>query len=99
MTFEFDVPGSIAGSKFVLDKAAIGVFAKTDPGLIAAVDALAEKIRHEVKLPRGARPAFIAHYTTDRHVAGIVVRSIHQAKHGALTKAAGIVGGQVTQTP
>jgi hypothetical protein len=93
-----NVPGSIAGAKFKLDKAAVGQFAKTDPGLIAAVDKLAEQIRREVKLPRGERPAFIAHYTTDRHVAGIVVKAIHQAKHGALTKAAGIVGaGSVTQ--
>lgn len=80
------------GGKFVLDKAVVGDIMKHDPGLIAAVDAAAKPIA------RDAGPTARLHtYTTDRHVAGITVPAIDQAKHGRLTKAVGINAGTVDQ--
>lgn len=78
--------------KFVMDKAVMGQILKADPLVMAQVDRAAEAVRHE------AGPgATVEHYTTDRHVAGIVVRAIDQAKHGALTKAMGITGARMEQ--
>lgn len=73
--------------KFVLDTAVVSQIMKTDPGLIAAVDAAAVQV-----LPDAGPNAKVHYYTTDRHVAGITVPAIDQAKHGHLTKALGING-------
>lgn len=78
--------------KFVMDKKVMGTFLKSDQLLAAQVDHAAEAVKKE------AGPgATVEHYTTDRHVAGIVVRAIDQAKHGALTKAMGITGARLEQ--
>lgn len=78
---------------FKLNHATIARIAKYDHGLAAAVDAAAEAVRAEVQ---GAR-AHVAHYTTDRHVAGVLVNAVDQAKHGALTRALGSLGGRLVQ--
>lgn len=78
--------------KFVLDTGVVGQIMKSDPGLVAAVDAAAESI-----LKNAGAGAKIHHYTTDRHVAGITVEKIEQAKNGKLTRAAGISAAEVTQ--
>lgn len=77
---------------FTLDTAVIGQIMKTDPGLIAAVDAAAAQV-----LPDAGPNAQLHYYTTDRHVAGISVPAIDQAKHGHLTKALGINGVPLNQ--
>lgn len=80
--------GSTDGAgTFTLDTAVIGQIMKTDPGLIAAVDAAAAQV-----LPDAGPNAEVHYYTTDRHVAGITVPAIDQAKHGRLTKAAAVNG-------
>jgi hypothetical protein len=78
--------------QFVLDHAVIGQIAKFDPGLMAAVDAAAESVHSNAGVG-----ASIHHYTTDRHVAGITVPAIDQAKHGKLTRAAGITAAEISQ--
>lgn len=78
--------------KFVLDTAVVGQIMKSDPGLCAAVDAAAEPIRRNAGVG-----ASIHYYTTDRHVAGITVPAIEQAKNGKLTRAAGISAAEVRQ--
>jgi hypothetical protein len=84
--------GSVTGGgKFVLDKAVVGDIMKHDPNLIAAVDAAARKV-----LPDAGPNAQVHYYTTDRHVAGISVPAIEQARDGRLTKAAGLHGARVT---
>jgi hypothetical protein len=85
-----DIGSVTAGGTFVMDTGAIGAIAKGDPGLMAAVDAAAAGVA------AGAGPkAKVEYYTTDRHVAGVVVPAIEQAKHGRLTKALGINGGRL----
>jgi hypothetical protein len=79
--------------QFVLDHAAIGQIMKSDPGLVAAVDAAAESVHRNAGIG-----ASIHHYTTDRHVAGITVAAENQAKNGQLTRAAGISGAEVRQS-
>lgn len=78
---------------FKLNKRTIASIAKYDPDLKAAVDAAAEAVRAQVQ---GSR-AHVAHYTTDRHVAGILVTKLAQVKHGALTRALGALGGRLSQ--
>lgn len=78
--------------KFVLDTGVVGQIAKSDPGLVAAVDAAAASV-----LGNAGKGAKIHYYTTDRHVAGITVPAINQARDGQLTKAAGISAAEVTQ--
>lgn len=80
----------MTGGKFVMDTAVIGLIMKSDPGLIAAVDAVAESV-----LKDAGPNAHLHRYTTDRHVAGIMVPAIDQAKDGKLTKAVGINAGKV----
>jgi hypothetical protein len=80
----------VTGGKFVLDTKVIGDIAKHDPALSAAVDAAARSV-----LKDAGPNARIHTYTTDRHVAGITVPAIDQAKHGRLTKAVGINAGSV----
>lgn len=73
-----------------MDTKVVGLIMKTDPALIAAVDAAARSV-----LKDAGPNARIHDYTTDRHVAGITVPAIDQAKHGRLTKAVGINAGKV----
>lgn len=86
MTSPSDAP------KFVLDTGVVGQIMKSDPGLVAAVDAAAASV-----LKNAGAGAKIHYYTTDRHVAGITVKAEDQAKHGKLTRAAGISAAEVTQ--
>lgn len=75
---------------FVADRAAIGRIAKTDPGIKAAVHALAE---------RGAAStdgATVEDYVTDRSASAIVVRAEDQVADGAATKALGAIGGTLS---
>lgn len=88
------IGSSDTAGTFTLDTAVIGQILKTDPGLIAAVNAAAA----QVLLDAGPH-AKIHYYTTDRHVAGITVPAIDQAKHGHLTKALGKNGVQMKGTP
>jgi hypothetical protein len=81
------IGGADNAATFTLDTAVIGQIMKTDPGLIAAVDGAAAQV-----LPDAGPNATVHYYTTDRHVAGITVPAIDQAKHGHLTKALGING-------
>lgn len=85
------IGSSDTAGKFTLDKAAVGDIMKHDPGLIAAIDAAAAQL-----LPDAGPNATIDYYTTDRHVAGITVPAIDQAKHGHLTKALGINGKRLS---
>lgn len=78
--------------QFVLDHGVVGGIMKSDPGLCAAVDAAAGSVGRNA----GAG-ASIHYYTTDRHVAGIVVPAIDQAKHGKLTRAAGLAAAEISQ--
>lgn len=78
--------------KFVLDTAVVGQIAKSDPGVVAAVDAAAATVHTNAGVG-----ASIHYYTTDRHVAGITVEKADQAIHGKLTRAAGISAAEVTQ--
>jgi hypothetical protein len=76
--------------KFKLNRATVGQIMKTDPALAAAVDGVAADLRGD------AGPnATVDTYTTDRHVAGIVVRAIDQARNGALSRAVGRRGGRI----
>lgn len=80
--------------KFVLNNATVAAIAKSDPGLIAAVNAAAQKVRAAAA---SKHRVTVDYYTTDRHVAGVVCRAIDQVKHGALTRAVGRVGGRLVQ--
>lgn len=79
--------------KFVLDTAVVGQIMKSDPGLTAAVDAAAASV-----LGNAGAGAKIHYYTTDRHVAGISVPAINQARDGQLTRAAGASAAEVRQS-
>lgn len=80
------------GGTFRLNHAAVGEFLKHDPDLAAAVDAAAEKVA-----ARAGPSAVVAvdHYTTDRHVAGVVVAAHAQARDGVATRAAQSVVSEV----
>lgn len=82
----------MAGGKFVLNKATVRWAANNDRGIVGGVDAIGEKLHAEA-----GPKSYLDFYNTDRHVAGVTARSIDQAKHGILTKAAGILGRRVRQ--
>lgn len=69
--------------KFKLNKRTVGMIAKRDPLLARAVDAAAGDIAD-----KSGPTATVDTYTTDRHVAGVVVGATDQAKNGVATKAA-----------
>lgn len=70
---------------FVANRAGIGRIMKTDPGIQAALDAIAD--------PLAAKAGgTVEAYTTDRAVRAVVVGAESQAKDGAATKAAGEMG-------
>lgn len=69
--------------KFKLDRRTVRMIAREDRRLAAAVDEVAEDVA------RQAGPsATVDHYTTDRHVGGVVVPATDQARDGRLTRAA-----------
>lgn len=70
---------------FVANRAAIGRILKTDPGIAAALDAVAEPMAEQAG-------GTVDAYTTDRAVRAVMVGGESQAKDGALTKAAGGLG-------
>jgi hypothetical protein len=70
---------------FVANRAGIGNIAKTDPGIIAAVTELTDKLAER----SGGQ---VETYVTDRFMAAVVVDGESQAKDGAATKAAGALG-------
>ena len=69
--------------KFNLNKGTVAMIAKRDPLLAHAVDEAADEVR-----ARSGPTATVDTYTTDRHVAGVVVTSAAQARDGAATRAA-----------
>ncbi len=70
---------------FVRNARAVGRILKTDPGIQAALDAIAE--------PLAAKAGgTVDTYTTDRAVRAVMVDGQAQAKDGAATKAAGEMG-------
>lgn len=73
---------------FHLNKATIGWAARNDPGLIAALDDLAEPTARDAG-------GHVEAYTTDRAVRAVVVDAEDQAKNGAGTKAAAKNGMQL----
>jgi hypothetical protein len=78
-----------AAAKFVLNKGTVAMIAKRDPALAKAVDAVADEVR-----ARSGPTATVDTYTTDRHVAGVVVTSVAQARTGAATRAAQSVAAE-----
>lgn len=70
---------------FVANRAAIGRILKTDPGIQAALDSIAEPLAEKAG-------GTVDSYTTDRAVRAVMVDGQAQAKDGALTKAAGGLG-------
>ncbi len=70
---------------FVANRAAIGRILKTDPGIAAALDAVATPLAEKAG-------GTVDAYTTDRAVRSVVVDGQAQAKDGAATKAAGGMG-------
>jgi hypothetical protein len=75
-----DTPG------FHRDAGAIGAILKSDPGVIAAVDAGAAAILAQIGATEDAHLS--AGYITDRYVRSVKVAKDSQAKHGTGTRAA-----------
>lgn len=70
---------------FVRNKAAVGRILKKDPGIQAALDAIANPLADKAG-------GTVKSYTTDRAVRTVMVDGEAQAKDGAATKAAGELG-------
>lgn len=75
---------------FKLNRKTVANIAKNDPKLAAAVDDTADDLKSD-----SGPNATVDHYTTDRHVAGISVPRLDQARDGRLTRAVGRRGGRV----
>lgn len=70
---------------FVANRAGIGRIMKNDPGIQAALDAIADPLAEKA----GGK---VEAFTTDRAVRAVVVDAADQAKDGVATKAAGEMG-------
>lgn len=70
---------------FVRNKAAVGRILKNDPGIQAALDAIANPLADKAG-------GTVKSYTTDRAVRTVMVDGAAQAKDGVATKAAGELG-------
>ncbi|OCB44747.1 hypothetical protein A5721_18935 [Mycobacterium vulneris] len=69
--------------KFKLNRRTVRMIAREDPKLTEAVDDVADEVAR-----RAGPSATVDHYTTDRHVGGVVVPAVDQARNGTLTRAA-----------
>jgi hypothetical protein len=75
--------------KFKLNRRTVRMIAREDPKLTDAVDDVADEVARRV-----GPSATVDHYTTDRHVGGVVVPAVDQARDGAATRAAqGVAAG------
>lgn len=77
-----------------MNRRTVGTIAKRDRGLAAAVDDKADEVAH-----RAGPGATVDHYTTDRHVGGVVVPAADQARDGAATRAAQSVAAGAERPP
>lgn len=80
--------------KFKLNHRTVGGIAKRDRGLAAEVDDKADEVAH-----RAGPGATVDHYTTDRHVGGVIVPAADQARAGTATRAAQSVAAGADRPP
>lgn len=80
--------------KFKLNRRTVAGIAKHDRRLAAAVDDVADEVAR-----RAGPGATVDHYTTDRHVGGVVVPAADQARDGAATRAAQSVAAGAERPP
>lgn len=80
--------------KFKLNRKTVAHIAKKDPGLAESVDDVAEKVAK-----KAGPSATVDRYTTDRHVGGVVVPAVDQARDGKATRAAQAVASGAKNPP
>lgn len=80
--------------KFKLNRRTVAIIAKRDRGLSGAVDEVADEVAR-----RAGPGATVDHYTTDRHVGGVVVPAADQARDGTATRAAQSVAAGAEPPP